>query len=202
MICPLFCLSLAKTGACGKGKREGDDYTSVHQPLVNDQRPMRTPEGRPNNIEVGSLKPVPEMRAAGWSIKKPESHAIQVARTPREGEPTAKNPSEQQARERLSKPPPEEATSKPQAQGNQAIVRRSEASPAQLQTSELRTPEVDKLASRMLFPYMLFEGINDAEYNHAVEVLIKHALEIYPGLTTEEAMKRLYDDTQDSLSFA
>jgi hypothetical protein len=102
----------------------------------------------------------------------------------------------------LGKPPPEEAASKPQAQGNQAIFRRSEGLPTQHQKAELRTPEVDALASRMLFPYMLFKGINDAEYHHAVEALIKRALATYPGLSTEEAMKRLYDDTQDSLSFA
>jgi hypothetical protein len=48
---------------------------------------MPLPEGnRPHNLDVSTLKALPKQREPGWSIKKP---------------------AEQQARERLSKPPPE-----------------------------------------------------------------------------------------------
>jgi hypothetical protein len=44
------------------------------QPLVNDQRPMSTtPEGRPNNLDLSSLRPLPKEREVGSGVKKPES---------------------------------------------------------------------------------------------------------------------------------
>jgi hypothetical protein len=54
---------------------------------------MPSPEvNRPYNLDVSTLKVLPK-REPGWGVKKPE-------------EPQQPNPAEQQARERLGKPPP------------------------------------------------------------------------------------------------
>jgi hypothetical protein len=107
---------------------------SVYQPLVNDQRPMgtRTPEaggsqGTPHNQDHEHFKALKEQGQFGGGLKKPEALNSEeprvstvfesplrvqrpLPRTPSEQrgetEPFQPNPAEQQAAERLGKPPP------------------------------------------------------------------------------------------------
>jgi hypothetical protein len=72
----------------------------------------------PEKLAFSTLRRAPEHRPFGSGVKKPESQDLPRAKTPdvstpavEDANPTAKNPAEQQARERLSKPPPEEASS-------------------------------------------------------------------------------------------
>jgi hypothetical protein len=128
MMLPLFCLSLAKTEACCKGKKEGGEIGSNNH--------MSTPKEIPQNIDPNSLTRRTEMREPGWGVKKPEEPKQQPSDPNREAferffrrgpmkpavfegipprrqnvegnQPTPQKPSEQRGEPEASKPNPAE----------------------------------------------------------------------------------------------
>lgn len=62
---------------------------------------MDTPEigGKPDNLDLSSLKPLPEKKEVGSGVKKPESPGLQRAKTPAGGAPAAGEPKLSQSNE-------------------------------------------------------------------------------------------------------
>lgn len=63
---------------------------------------MKSPEaggGKPHNLDLSSLKPLPEKKEVGSGIKEPESLGLQRAKTPAGGAPAAGEPKPSQSNE-------------------------------------------------------------------------------------------------------
>jgi hypothetical protein len=138
-----------------------------------------------NNLDVSTLKALPK-REPGWSIKKPESQGIQGIGKPGEqrrpadrgAKPEPLEPHQQEAKERLGRPPPMEVFN--QAEQSASEGNRQETKPPNPRRRSRRR-------SRSKTPPST-EEVSDSPYS---QERIEEARKIWPGLTTEQIIWRL-----------
>jgi hypothetical protein len=176
----LFCLWLANTEACGKGKKEGGEIGSKN-------RWSMPKEGeKPQNIVPITLRVAPE-QGRFHGVKTPEAMRQQRADEAREAakqllgkhwgatvfenpirvpRPLPKNPGEQRGEAAPAKPTPVEQRGNPQRE----------------QTGPEYDPQLRELTTE------LYAGDVD---DQGITYLIRRALTVYPELPADKALKRL-----------
>jgi hypothetical protein len=153
---------------------------------------MRTPEGRPNNIEVRSLKPVREKRAPGWSVKQPETPAQQPANPSYELSEHYRR--EQERHSGVLENPIRVPRPLPRNLGEQ----RGEAEPT-LPTPAEQPKEAGSKAGPEYDPQLrelakeLFGGITD----EAASEFIAMAIRDFPDLPPDEALRKFDRDIRE-----
>jgi hypothetical protein len=163
---------------------------------------MSTPEGSPKSVDLSSLKPIPEKRERGWSVKNPagpkqqpansshelaeyyrreqERHSGVLENPIRVPRPLPRKPSEQRGEAGASKPNPAEQQTPQRRRTRRELARLA-------QDPELRSL-ADELWGKTLTKGRLTNVISESLYR-------------YPDLPPDEALREYRDDFQ-GFSFA